>query len=184
MTAFRNRKLLIFLFLITLLLIDFFIIGRLDPVCRKGQGYGFGYYLGKEEQRMIHYQYGFERIKYNFRNFFQFWAGPTFGRRYYSLKEFLTLDGNSLIWNVSHFLCFFIFSLILLLFFKLNPLSVFLIGLLVNIFHEYIAEGIYVDPSFNDLWLDLLGTLSGILIGIIFGRIRYFPLRRKFGTKN
>jgi len=40
---------------------------------------------------------------------------------------------------------------------------VFVCGTVVNVFHEYVAEGQYVDPSFIDLWLDQLGLLLAML---------------------
>lgn len=169
MKIFRSLEILL-LFLIILLLIDFFLIGRIDPISRAGQGYGFGYYLKEKEQKMIYHQYGWERIKYNFRNFFQFWREPPLGKKYSNLKEFLLLDvpPSKLLFNILHFFAFLIFTLLLFYFFHLPVWLVFLIGMFFNIFHEYVAEGIYLDPSFNDLWTNTLGLLVGLLLGLIF----------------
>jgi len=159
----------IFLFLIILLLIDFFIIGKLDEVSRRHEGYGYYYPLKEKEQHLLYQRYGWPRILYNFSHFFQFWLSPPPGKRFHNLWEFLNLDvpPSSFLFNICHFFAFFLFSLFLLYFFRLPILVVFLIGIFFNIFHEYIAEGIYMDPSFNDLWVNLLGNLFGLLIWLL-----------------
>jgi len=169
MIILRSPK-VIFLFLVCLLLIDFFVIGKIDPVSRAGQGYGFNYPLRADEQFLIYQRYGWPRIKYNFRHFFQFWLSPPIGKSFRNLKELLSLDipPSTLFFNVLHFFAFFIFTIILFYFFHLSFWQIFLISLFFNIFHEYIAEGIYLDPSFNDLWTNSLGLLVGLLISVIF----------------
>ncbi|MFN3301743.1 MAG: hypothetical protein ACK413_01800 [Patescibacteria group bacterium] len=166
---FLDSKKLIFLFLIFLLLIDFFIIGKIDEISRKKIGYPYFYPLTKGEEQLLYQRYGWPRIVYNFSHFFQFWLSPPPAKNFRNLKEFLYLDvpPSNVFFNILHFFAFLIFAIILLLFFRLNVFLVLFIGLFFNIFHEYIAEGIYIDPSFNDLWTNLLGTLVGSLIGII-----------------
>ena len=44
-------------------------------------------------------------------------------------------------------------------------------GTALNIFHEYVAEGQYVGPSFIDLWLNQIGLLLAML--------GYFLTRRR-----
>lgn len=161
---------MLFLFLIFLLLIDFFIIGKVDPVSHNQIGYGYQYPLGQNEQHLIHQRYGWPRIVYNFSNFFQFWQSPPPGRSFSNLIEFLHLDvpPSSVLFNILHFFAFAFFAIFLLVFFRLPIWAVFLIGMFFNIFHEYVAEGIYVDPSFPDLWIDTIGLLVGILTYLIF----------------
>ncbi|MCX7779005.1 MAG: VanZ family protein [Patescibacteria group bacterium] len=145
------------------------MIGRVDKVCRFGQGYGFGYYLKPADQKMLYQRYGWERIKYNLRNFFQFWFQPPLGKKFSNLKEFLVLDvpPSNLIFNILHFFAFLIFTLLLVYLLRLSIGLAFLIGLFFNFFHEYVAEGICLDPSFNDLWTNTLGLLVGMLLSAI-----------------
>lgn len=165
-----QKKYLFFSLIIFLMMIDFFIIARLDPICRYGQGYGFGYYLRPSEQQMVYQRYGWSRVAYNLKNFFQFWQKPPAGKDFSNLKEFLLLDvpPSKLSFNILHFFAFLIFAFLLIYFFRLPIWLVFLIGVFFNIFHEYVAEGICTDPSFNDLWVDTLGLLVGMLVGIVF----------------
>jgi hypothetical protein len=160
----RSKK-VIFLLLICLLLIDFFIIGRIDSKSNLHIGYGYNYPLGANEQSLLYQHYGWPRLIYNFSHFFQFWQSPPPDKTFHNLLGFLSLDipPSTIIFNVLHFFAFAIFVFLLLYFLHLPIGLVFLIGMFFNIFHEYIAEGIYVDPSFNDLWTDTIGLLVGLL---------------------
>lgn len=157
----KRKKLFIFLFFF-ILLGDFFIVSRYDPVCWNKQGYGFGQ-IEKQTKNIPEVKFGWSRVGYNFENFNVWWQ-KSFTSKYHNLKEFLTLDGNSIWNNLFHFLFFIGFTLILLFYFNFSLLNTFLISNFLSIFHEYVAEGICVNPSFIDLWLDLLGILFGILI--------------------
>jgi hypothetical protein len=173
-----DSKIFLFIFLLFLLLVDFFIVSRLDPVCHTKQGYGFSYATGEPMEVFNQMRFGAKRINYNFSHFSLFWTKAPFGKNFSNLIEFLKLDGNPLWMNIGHFFAFFIFTLVLLYFFRLNLISVFLITFVFNIFHEYIAEGICVDPSFNDLWVDLIGSLVGILFFVIWPNLvkqKFFP---------
>lgn len=174
MRKLKNSKFFLFLFLISLLLIDFFIVSRLDPVCYFRQGYGFGYATGESTEILNQIKFGLARIDYNFSHFSMFWSKPPFAKSFSNIIEFLKLDGNPLWLNIGHFVAFFVFALILFYIFRLNFISIFLISLFFNIFHEYIAEGICVDPSFNDLWVDTIGSLLGILLPNFLLWIRKF----------
>jgi len=169
MDFWRSKK-VIFLLLVCLLLIDFFVIGKIDYLSKQEIGYGYQYPLGSNEQHLLYQRYGWPRIIYNFSNFFQFWQAPPPGRIFSNLIEFLYLDvpPSTFLFNIFHFFAFLIFALILLRFFCLPIWAVFLIGMFFNIFHEYIAEGIYIDPSLPDLWIDTIGLLTGILIFNLF----------------
>jgi hypothetical protein len=161
----KKRKILfIFLFLLVLWG-DFFIISRYDPVCWNKQGYGFGK-IGKQTENTPEVKFGWERVGYNFKNFSVFWQ-KSLTNSYHNLKEFLVLDGNSIWNNLFHFSFFIGFTLILLFYFDFSLLNTFLIGNFLSIFHEYVAEGICVNPSFVDLWIDLLGIFFGILIFVL-----------------
>lgn len=168
MLKIKHRKLFIFLFLVFLLIIDLFILSKLDPLPRQARGYGFGYPVKFRIEEIEQYQFGWRRVVYNFEIFFLFWSKPPFGKTYQSLKDFLSLDYSPLSYNIAHFFAFLTFAIILLWLFRLNVFWVLIIGLFFNIFHEYIAEGIYMDPSFNDLWVDTLGLLMGLFIFVLF----------------
>lgn len=167
MTFLRSKIFLLF-FLLMLLLVDFFVVPNIDPVCRTQQGYGFAYPLSQKNEQINQMRYGWPRIKYNFSHFFVFWTQPPFSKSFSNLTEFLTLDGNPIILNIGHFFAFFIFTLILAYFFRLPIRYIFLICLFFNIFHEYVSEGVCVDPSFNDLWVDFIGVLIGIVFYLIW----------------
>lgn len=164
-TDYWRFKKVIFLLLICLLLIDFFIIGRIDSKSNQQIGYGYNYPLGSNEQNLLYQHYGWPRLVYNFSHFFQFWQSPPPGKTFHNLLGFLSLDipPSTIFFNILHFFAFAFFAFLLLYFLRLPIWMVFLIGIFFNIFHEYIAEGIYVDPSFNDLWTDSLGLLTGLL---------------------
>ncbi|MFA6145726.1 MAG: hypothetical protein WC697_00130 [Patescibacteria group bacterium] len=156
-------KILFFVLLILLFLVDFFVVGNYDSVCRQHKGYSYSYFSdGGAIKSMT--QFGVERIKYNFENFFIFWISPPIAQTFTNLKEFITCDGNTAAENIFHFVGFFAITLIILYFFRLNIWYALLIGFVFNIFHEYVAEGICCDPSFLDLWLDS----GGIALGILF----------------
>ncbi|MDD2646612.1 MAG: hypothetical protein PHV78_02065 [Patescibacteria group bacterium] len=173
-TMFKNftltKKLVLFLFIC--LLLDFFLVPQINIICRDRQGFGFSYQTGESQQRLSLIKYGSARIIYNFRHFFVFWSKAPFGKTYHNLNEFLHLDNSALSFNILHFFAFLIFALVLFYFFQLKIWQVFLIGLGFNVFHEFIAEGICIDPSFNDLWVNMIGLLVGIMAWEIFNLIR------------
>lgn len=180
MNVWQSKK-VIFLLLICLLLIDFFVIGKIDSRSNQQIGYGYNYPLGGQEQNLLYQRYGWPRLVYNFSNFFQFWQAPPPGRTAHNIIEFFQLDvpPSTVLFNIFHFFAFAIFAILLLYFFHLPLWLVFAIGIFFNVFHEYIAEGIYVDPSFNDLWTDSLGLLVGILVYIIFLRRPFIKSSKK-----
>jgi len=163
----RDKSLAVFLFV--LLCIDFFGIGNLSAICRAHEGYQFNYPTNFTLAQLNHYRFGALRISYNFAHFFTFWTQIPFGKTLNSVKDFLLLDAvagqpSPLPWNIAHFFAFLIFVLVLLRFFRLKWYWVLIIVIFFNIFHEYISEGLCGDPSFNDLWVDTLGALVGLLI--------------------
>lgn len=167
MNFLKSKKFLCF-FLFVCLLIDFFIIPNLGIICRQHQGYGFSYSTGERAERLAEIQYSGQRVAYNFKHFLLFWTQPPLSSGYNSLMEFLRLDHSALFFNIIHFFAFFIFALLLLFFWQLPTYLTVVIGLFFSIFHEYVAEGICMDPSYNDLWVNLLGTLIAVLIWEIF----------------
>ncbi|MCX6740808.1 MAG: hypothetical protein NTY61_00190 [Candidatus Parcubacteria bacterium] len=172
-----NRDKLLVVFLFVLLCIDFFGIGNLPVVCRAHQGFQFNHSTNFTLAQLDHYRFGAARISYNFAHFFIFWTQIPIGKTLDSVKDFLSLDGvagqpSPLPWNIAHFFAFLIFVLVLLRFFRLKWYWVLIIAIFFNIFHEYISEGLCEDPSFNDLWVDTLGTLVAMLVWQILPLIR------------
>ena len=158
----RNKLLVIFLFV--LLCIDFFGVGNLSAICRAHEGLQFNHPVNFTLAQLDHYRFGAARVGYNFAHFFIFWTQVPIGRTLNSLKDFLILDAvpgyrSPIPWNIAHFFAFLIFALVLSKYFKLKWYWILIIGIIFNIFHEYIAEGLCQRPSFNDLWVDTLGTL-------------------------
>jgi len=165
---FKNKAIILLIILSLILLGDFFIVNLTDIVARSKIGYSFDYPDTLAGQWQNTPQYGLQRIAYNFNHFALFWTKTPNNIQIKSFYQLMTVDGNSFWMNLSHLILFFIFALLLMRLFKLSWWQVLIIGIVVNIFHEYIAEGIYADPSFIDLWLDSLGTILGILVGMIF----------------
>jgi hypothetical protein len=52
----------------------------------------------------------------------------------------------------------------------LPPLRAVILLTLINVAHEYVVEGSYVDPSHVDLWLDQLGALLGVGLFMLYQR--------------
>lgn len=165
---FKNKNIILLIILSLILLGDFFIVNLTDIVARSKIGYSFDYPDTLVGQWQNTPQYGLQRIAYNFTHFSLFWTKTPNNIQIKSFYQLMTVDGNSLWMNLSHLILFFIFALLLTRLFKLSWWQVLIIGIVVNIFHEYIAEGIYADPSFIDLWSDTAGTILGILIGYKF----------------
>ncbi|MGC9049124.1 MAG: hypothetical protein ACP5IX_02825, partial [Patescibacteria group bacterium] len=130
-----GSRIFLFIFLLFLLLIDFFIIASFDPVCYFKQGYGFSYATGEPTELLNQFRFGRQRISYNFSHFSLFWTKPPFNKSFNSVIDFLKLDGNPLWLNIGHFVAFFIFTLILFYIFRLNFITVILIVLIFNVFH-------------------------------------------------
>lgn len=164
----KKKNIILLVILLLILLGDFFIVSRTDAAARSKIGYGFDYPDTLVGQWQNTPQYGLQRLAYNFGHFSLFWTKTPNNIQIKSFYQLMTVDGNPLWMNLSHLILFFIFAILLMRLFKLSWWQVLLIGIIVNIFHEYVAEGIYVDPSFIDLWLDSLGTIVGIIFAVIF----------------
>ncbi len=169
---FKNKNIILLVILLLILLGDFFVVSRTDVVARSKTGYGFDYPDTLVEQWQNTPQYGLQRIAYNLSHFSLFWTKTPNNIQIKSFYQLMTIDGNSFWMNLSHFILFFIFSALLMLLFGLSWWKVLILGMFVNIFHEYVAEGVYVDPSFIDLWSDTVGIILGILIGAVLQKFQ------------
>ena len=100
-------------------------------------------------------------MAFNFRHFCHWWlACPPHVKA--KPAKLLSSDGNRLSTNLAgHFGGSLVLSLAAL-FLVPRPVLILLLGSGMNIFHEYVAEGQYVDPSFVDLWLDQLGLFLAV----------------------
>lgn len=172
----RHKIKFLWLVVLFILLFDFFILSKLDVISRNQKGYQFVYPSTLVDEWQNTALYGSKRIAYNFDHFCLFWLKMPEQSNIHSFHQLITQDGNPLWMNLSHFACFFLFTLFLIWWFKLKRWQAILFGFLINIFHEYIAEGIYVDPSFIDLWLDTAGILFGILISLLGQKLPYYIL--------
>lgn len=147
-----------------------------DPRFKDRSGYGFGY-AGLTDTRCVP-RYGPGRVLYNFRHFWVFWRRLPPGRHPSSVGEWLTVDGNRAPENVGHFLSWGLMALLMRLL-GFSILQSFLTPSALNIAHEFIIEGLYVDPSFLDLWLDEAGTVIGVLLAGLLLRGREHHLREE-----
>jgi hypothetical protein len=152
---------------------DLVHIAGIDPITKTGRGYGH-HELARHWQGASGTEnaFGWSRIGFNFRHFFKWWIviPQTRGG---GLKGVLTSDGNGLFENLGgHFAGSAILVFLALWLSGSIPWTV-LAGTAINIFHEYVAEGSYCDPSFVDLWLDQAGILLAVAVyGIISMQIR------------
>ena len=146
---------------------DFVLAPRTDPHAAQGRGYGHRVTTpqgpGHDASR------GFPRVAFNFRHFFHWWlAYPPQCRA--APGKLLSSDGNSLTTNLAgHLGGSFALSLAGV-FLAPRPAIILILGTGVNIFHEYVAEGQYADPSFVDLWLDQLGLALAVLLFVALRR--------------
>ncbi|NOY83132.1 MAG: hypothetical protein GXP31_19220 [Kiritimatiellaeota bacterium] len=142
-----------------------------DPTARRSGGYGSN---RTREGVSPPVRFGPRRVLHNFRNFAVFWRPPAGRRRKSGLTGFLTADGNSLTTNL--FGHFGLAVLLCLIFLGLgaNWTWVAAGATLVNIWHEYVSEGMYCDPSYVDLWLDQAG------IGFALAGFALFRLLRNW----
>jgi len=126
-----------------------------DPRARRGAAYGSRYPPGEPAARA----FGPARIARNFRLFSVFWQPPPGSRLPRRLPALLAADGNSAWTNLfGHFGLAVLLGLIAL--WLGVPIPVMLVaGTGINLWHEYVSEGMYCDPSWIDLWLDQIGLL-------------------------
>ncbi len=162
---FKRPRTIIFAFLILLFAVfDYFHIAGIDSITKSGAGYGHQEFVkpwpgaaGTDKAS------GWDRAVFNFRHFFKWWAVFPPNRRG-GIEGALTSDGNGLLNNLGgHLLGSAVLVFVALLFFRSIPLVV-IAGTAMNIFHEYIAEGRFCDPSPVDLWLDQIGIMIAVAL--------------------
>lgn len=114
---------------------------------------------------------GWPRVRFNLVHFFTFWTvWPDV--RGQGLSGLLGSDGNSASSNLlGHFGGSAALSIAGLCIAP-SRTAVASCGTAVNVFHEFVAEGQYVDPSFIDLWLDQLGLFTALALSAGIGMWR------------
>lgn len=180
---FGNKKLgLSLLLFVVIIILDFIVMPLTDSSARSGRGYKHhSLTMGATDPDYYELR-GYHRVIFNFKHFFHWWiAWPE--NCGLSPVKLLGSDGNSALQNFfGHFVLGTILTLLFIWFIP-QPVTIFILGSLVNIFHEYIGEGQYVDPSFIDLWLGQLAILSGIIcyycLILIFYRQNYKKNKKK-----
>jgi len=166
----KARGRVFFALMLAFAVADLFIAPMTDARARQGDGYAHSAHgLDPDTPGYVSLRGG-RRVLFNFRNFFHWWlarprqAGP-------GLRRLLAGDGNSAAHNfIGHFCVSLALALLGLALFP-RPLPVAVCGTFLNIFHEYIAEGRYVDPSFVDLWLDQFGLALAVIAFILVRRL-------------
>jgi len=151
--------------------LDFVVAPRTDARAAAGEGYGHHVPGLDAEDPDYGELRGWRRVWFNFRHFHLFWVQRPPNSQG-GLTGLLASDGNSFANNFCwHFLGSLVLSALGLWLSRSLP-WVFVCGTVVNVFHEYVAEGQYVDPSFIDLWLDQVGLLLAMLGYFFIGRRR------------
>jgi hypothetical protein len=156
----REENVRLTLALVVFLLADVLLLRNSIFGSERGAPYSLREYTSPPPKESV----GVLRILYNFKNFWVFWEYSP--KPISSVEEFLAVDGNKLWENLfGHFFAFFLG----VLFFKValrvkNGLKIFIALEILNIVHEYVVEGSFVDPSFCDLWLDTFGIIFGFFV--------------------
>ena len=156
------RRKAAFLAMLTLMLAaDFWGAPLTDPVAAQRRGYSH-HFAFPANALYVDELWGWKRVAFNFRHFNVWWTRCPRSERIRTVADFLRCDGNSAAVNLGgHFGGSFLLTLAGLAIWPV-PRVILLCGMLVNVFHEYVAEGRYVDPSFVDLWLDTLGLVLAV----------------------
>lgn len=139
-----------------------------DSVPRHGNGYPHKGTVS--DTRFSETLFGPRRVFHNFLNFTHWWTN--YPEKADSFWKLMSSDGNGAWQNIiGHFVLSLIVTVVGCCILP-KPLWIFCAGTFVNIFHEYVAEGCYVDPSFIDLWMDQTGLLLGMAVYLLFVRLK------------
>jgi len=162
--------------LLVVLVFDLIWCPLTDKVPRHGKGYGSH---RRSEGVAPPVRFGLKRVIHNFRHFTVYWRPPRKAGRGAGVPAFLTADGNSVWTNLGGH--FGLSVLLCLTFLSLGARWTWVLAgaTLVNVWHEYVSEGLYCDPSYVDLWLDQAGIL--LALGLFAAR-RFFSARVPTGT--
>lgn len=161
---------------LALAVLDFAVAPLTDPHAASGAGYGHrpSSPAGPDSGALR----GYLRVRYNFRHFTHWWCAHPGWRG--GWRGVVSSDGNSALTNLGgHLGGSFLLSLAGLWLVPW-PWLILAAGTALNIFHELVAEGQYVDPSFVDLWLDQAGLL--LALGL-FALLRRWPARAVSGNR-
>lgn len=173
----RWRWLVLAISVVLLASADVHLVRRTDAVPARGAGYA---HHSAEPCLTVDPDYsvlfGAHRVRFNFRHFAVWWINWPAGVGT-DLRAILSSDGNHLSQNLVGHLIGSMILVLLALWLVPRPLFIAALGTLINVFHEYVAEGWYADPSFVDLWLDQLGLVLALIlwIGLRFLRLRRQP---------
>ena len=116
--------------------------------------------------------FGTVRVLRNFRLFFRFWAPPPGVPRSWRPRDVLTADGNSVVENLAGHFGLAVLMVLSAIALGVPVPDVLIAGTLINVWHEYVAEGLYCDPSWIDLWLDQAGLFTAVAAGAYLRRRR------------
>jgi hypothetical protein len=105
---------------------------------------------------------GLKRIVVNFRHFFLFWTKPPDTQTYHNLYELWLSDGSSPYRNLLHPLFFGGVPFLLIGLWRYSPKETLLWLLVFNVLREYVGEGWRLEPSFSDLWVDVIFSVLGV----------------------
>lgn len=165
----RKRYAILAVGMLALVAADFLLAPMTDPHSAGGNGYAHRTPGIDRESPDYDALRGYRRVVFNFRHWLYWWT-PKASVSGSGLRSLLASDGNSARHNlVGHFGVSFVLALLAIAY---VPRAGFVIalGTFMNVFHEYIAEGQYVDPSFVDLWLDQLGLFLATVLFLCYRR--------------
>jgi len=164
-----SRWVLCAVILVGLCALDYPVSLASDPTFRSRTGWAFGY-AGSTDLQAVP-RFGVGRVAYNFRNFCVFWLVPTPGKRPSRLTDWITVDGNNIVQNVGHLVAWGLLALLMMVS-GFSVVQSLLLPVVFSIVHEYVLEGLYVDPSWIDLWLNLIGTLAGVFVVSVWRELK------------
>ena len=157
----RKRYAILFAGFLGIALADLVGAPLIDRHAAAGKGYGHHAGVPGRATPGFKALRGPWRVWFNFRHALHWWTAWPARAGAHPVK-LLTSDGNSMATNLAgHFGGSFVLALLALVLVP-RPWLIAALGTVMNVFHEYVAEGRYCDPSFIDLWLDEFGLALAI----------------------
>lgn len=131
-----------------------------DPRARRGRAYASRYPPDEAVARA----FGPERVARNVRLFGAFWKPPPGLRLRGGLWKILAADSNPAWTNLLGHFGLAVALGVIALCLEVPVIAVLTAGTLINVWHEYVSEGMYCDPSWIDLWLDQCGLVAAVVV--------------------
>lgn len=158
----RIRLAILLVTFVVLCLVDVIQAPLTDRLARAGSGYPHQLTFAPDATFVGELR-SWKRVAFNFLHFGTWWFRYPGQEDGWSLGAVLKSDGNTVATNVvGHLIVGYVLALVGLGILP-APRLIFALGTGFNIFQEYVAEGVYVDPSFIDLWLGEIALVLALI---------------------